>query len=93
MNKKTITIELTKKELIHLINDTIHYIYDIKSKVFGNDWNFGTNITEVNELTEEQLEKLISYGYYSRKELLNKLQSLVKENFQELCCNGVTNNE
>ena len=86
--EKTVSIELTKKELYHLINDTIAHILSIKRIVFGDDWNLGTNITEVDVLTDEQQKELIDCGYYSRKELLDKLEQLEKDNFQELNCCG-----
>lgn len=86
--EKTVNIKLTKEELTHLINDTISYIYGIKRKVFNENWNFGTEISEVEVLTSEQKEKLISYGYYSRKELLDKLEKIRYYNFQELTCCG-----
>lgn len=85
---KTIKIELNEKELRHLINDTIHYIWDIKKTVFGDDWNFGTDITEVKELSDKQKEDLTLFGYYSRKELLDKLEKIRDDNFQELNCCG-----
>lgn len=83
--KQTVSIELTKKELSHLINDTIEYIWGIKKAVFGDDWNFGTDITETTVLTDEQKEKLTMYGYYSRKALLDKLKQLEKLSFSEVC--------
>ena len=85
--EKTVLVELNEKELRHLINDTIAYIYRTKSKVFGN-MNFGTDISEVEELSDEQKEKLTLYGYYSRKELLDKLEKIELDNFQELNCCG-----
>ena len=87
-NERTVLVELNEKELRHLINDTIDYIWDIKKAVFGDDWNFGTNISEVEKLTEEQKEKLTLYGYYSRKELLDKLKELESKEFSELNCCG-----
>ena len=86
--EKTIKVELNEKELTHLINDTISYIYRIKKNVFGGDWSFGTNISEVDVLTTEQKEKLTSYGYYSRKALLDKLQEIRNKEFPELTCCG-----
>lgn len=87
MENKTIKVELNEKELTHLINDTISYIYRIKENVFG-DSNFGTDISEVDVLTTEQKEKLTLYGYYSRKELLDKLQEIRNKEFPELTCCG-----
>lgn len=87
MENKTIKVELNEKELTHLINDTISYIYRIKKNVFG-DLSFGTNISEVDVLTTEQKEKLTSYGYYSRKALLDKLQEIRNKEFPELTCCG-----
>ena len=86
-NEKTVLIELNEKELRHLINDTISYIYRIKKKVFGN-MNFGTDISEVEELSDEQKEELTLFGYYSRKELLDKLQEISNKEFPELTCCG-----
>lgn len=84
--EKTISIELYEKELRHLINDTVARIYRIKELVFGDNWNFGTDITEIKELTAKQKEELTSLGYYSRKEFLDKLLQLEKDNFKELNC-------
>lgn len=86
--EKTILIELNKEELTHLINDTIDYIWKIKERVFGDEWTFSTDINEVVVLTKEQIDKLSLYGYYSRKVLLDKLQQIRKDNFQELNCCG-----
>jgi len=86
MNK--INVKLTKEELSHLINDTISYIWHIKEIVFGDKWNFGTDITEVETLSEEQKQKLKMFGYYSRKELLDKLKRIEKENFIQYDCKG-----
>ena len=84
-----VQITLTKAELDHLINDTIHYIWEIKEIVFGdNKWNFGTDITEVKRLNAMQRRKLRTYGYYSRKKLLDKLKQIEKENFEEITNNG-----
>ena len=79
--EKTVKVELTKAELAHLINDVISYIWNIKEQVFGDDWNFGTDITEVEELTPDQEKDLRSSGYYSRKELLDKLKKIEREAF------------
>ena len=81
--KEIVNIELNKAELSHLINDLISYIWKIKERVFGDDWNFGTDITEVEQLTSEQEEKLKSFGYYSRKSLLDKLKRIEQENFPD----------
>lgn len=79
-------LELTKKELFHLQNDTIHYIWEIKERVFGDKWNFGRYITEVDELTDEQKRELEASGYYSRLELLNKLDAFEKKYFPSYEC-------
>ena len=77
---ETAKIELTESELCHLINDTIAYIYQIKQSIFGH-YNFGTKISEVKKPSPEQEKKLQEYGYYSRKELLDRLKKLERENF------------
>lgn len=82
-----VLVELSKKELTHLINDTISYIYRIKKNVFG-DLSFGVDISEVEVLTEKQKEMLTMYGYYSRKELYDKLQKIRNDNFPELNTQG-----
>lgn len=43
---------------------------------------------EVENPTEEQKQLLTDYGYYSRKELLDKLRKIERENFPEYNCNG-----
>jgi len=86
--EKTVTVELTKAELIHLENDLISYIWQIKERAFGDIWNFGTDITEVEKLTPEQEEELKSSGYYSRKALLDRLKKIEKENFPDVTCCG-----
>ena len=80
-------IELSKDEVSHLINDTIARILAIKENVFGL-FNFGTYISEVEELSEEQKKKLEESGYYSRKELLDKLKKFEQENYPEITCCG-----
>lgn len=55
-------LPLTAKELKHLINDTIAYIWKLEDKGLDKD----------------------ELGYFSRKELLEKLKQFEKENFQEL---------
>ena len=86
-NKK-ITIEITRGELLYLENDLIHYILDMKKKLFGEKWNFGTDITEVDTLTPEQEQTLKDWGYYSRVELLHKLEKIEEDNFPSLECCG-----
>ena len=86
--KQVVDIELNKAELNHLINDLTGYIWKIKERVFGDDWNFGTDITEVEHLTSEQEEKLESFGYYSRKTLLDKLKRIEQENFPDIAYCG-----
>lgn len=89
MENKKILVELSERELRHLINDTISRIYKIKELVFGEYWNFGTNITEVETLNEKQTRDLNDLGYYSRKELLDKLLKIERDNFQQFtCCRG-----
>lgn len=86
---ESVAVTLTKEELRHLINDTIAAIWRIKKIVFKDNWNFSSNITEVDVLTEEQKSELTLHGYYSRKELLDKLEKIEEENFPELsCCCG-----
>lgn len=79
-------LELTRDELRHLQNDTITYIWKIKEIVFGDEWNFGRNIDEVDQLTPEQEEELRTFGYYSRVALLNKLDAFEKEYFSQSEC-------
>lgn len=86
-SENIVLVELSKKELTHLINDTISYIYRIKKNVFG-DLSFGVDISEVEVLTEKQKEMLTMYGYYSRKELYDKLQKIRNDNFPELNTQG-----
>ena len=85
---KTITVELTHSELMHLQNDLISYIWEIKEQVFGDAWSFGCNLSDKEKslLDEEKEEKLKSYGYYSRLDLKNKLDRIEKENFSTLEC-------
>ena len=83
-NEDGLYIRLSKEELIHLENDTINYIYKIKKRVFGDDWNFGTDITEVEELTEQQKLWLEEMGYFSRKALYDKLREIERKYFPEL---------
>jgi len=84
----TVKVELNKDELDHLINDLISYIWKIKERAFGDDWNFGTDISEVEQLTPEQEKELRESGYYSRKALLDKLKQIEKENFPDITCFG-----
>ncbi len=79
-------LELTKDELYHLQNDTITYIWKIKERVFGDSWNFGIYITEVDKLTEEQKKELEESGYYSRLALLEKLDAFERKYFQSCDC-------
>ena len=89
MENKKVLVELSERELRHLINDTISRIYKIKELVFGESWNFGTDITEVETLNETQTRELNDLGYYSRKELLDKLEEIERNNFQQFtCCRG-----
>ena len=89
MENKKVLVELSERELRHLINDTISRIYEIKQLVFGESWNFGTNITEVETLNEIQTRKLNDLGYYSRKELLDKLEEIKCNNFRQFTyCRG-----
>ena len=53
-------LSINQKELTHLINDIIAYIWKLEDKGCA---------------TEE-------FGYFSRKELLEKLKQFEKENFQ-----------
>ena len=66
-------IGLTKKELSHCINDIISYKNDLLEKVVGT-----CDITqqEICNLPQDKLDNLRRYGYFSRMELLNKLQIL-----------------
>jgi hypothetical protein len=60
MPDKIAFLPITQKELEHLINDTISYIWKLEDRRCA---------------TEE-------FGYFSRKELLKKLEKFEKENFQ-----------
>jgi hypothetical protein len=60
MPDKIVLLPITQKELGHLINDTISYIWKLEDRRCA---------------TEE-------FGYFSRKELLEKLKQFEKENFQ-----------
>ena len=88
---KTARLELNKKELLHVQNDLIHNIYDIKKSVFGEEWWLGCVLSEAEKklLTKEKEEQLRSYGYYSRLELKEKLDKFEEDNFMEdQCCGG-----
>ena len=60
MPDKIALLPITQKELTHLINDTISYIWGLEDKGCA---------------TQE-------FGYYSRKELLEKLKRFEKEHFE-----------
>lgn len=76
MEEKTISVTLTSTELSHLINDVTAYIWKIKEETFGDKWNYGSDITEVEHLEPEQEEWLRTRGYYTRKALLDKLKNI-----------------
>ena len=73
MSDLIVPIGLTKKELSHCINDIISYKNDLLGKVVGT-----CDITqqEICNLPQDKLEDLQLYGYFTRMELLNKLQML-----------------
>ena len=60
MENKTVTIEVTEKELCHLINDLITYCFQLK---------------------EKGLDKDDTYGYKSRRVLINKLKEIEEKEF------------
>lgn len=77
------TLELTYSELCHLQNDNISYIYNIKKIVFGDAWSYGCHLSEeeLELLDNNKKQQLITYGYYSRLRLKEKLDRFEKEHF------------
>lgn len=92
MKEYTATLELNRKELTHLQNDVISYIYGIKKRVFGEAWSFGCALSEEEQalLTPEREQKLKEYDYYSRLELHHKLRAFEAAKFHDYCecCEG-----
>ena len=84
---KTTTIELTRKELDHIINDMLDYIDKIADKC-APDKFFYYHLKKGETLTEEEIAKLTSWGFFERKELIEKLKGIEDTDFQELCCQG-----
>ena len=84
---KTITIELTKKELSHIINDMLDYIDKIADKCAPNKFFFYHQV-DGTTLTEEEIAGLKSWGFFERKELIEKLKEIDDTSFPELCCQG-----
>ena len=87
MKEETCLVSLTKQELDHLINDTIAQIWYIKDCVFGKERSsFGTDLKEEGPITIDEKDRLTQFGYFSRKELLDKLKQIEKDNFAETIC-------
>lgn len=88
-SESTVSVTLTASELRHLINDTIAYIWDIKDKVFGKERStFGTDLSGEQPVTEEELALLTQYGYFTRKQLLDRLKKIEAEAFPRRACQG-----
>lgn len=83
-----VSVSLSKGELDHLINDTIDYIYKIKDYVFDGKTNKNGVDVDTDDITPVQYHKLIELGYFTRKELLDKLCKIRDENFPEYTCAG-----
>ena len=90
IKNKTARLNLNQIELLHLKNDLIHNIYDIKKTVFGDKWQLGCVLGEEEKalLTKEKEWQLRSYGYYERFALLEKLDKFENDNFAEDQCCG-----
>ena len=84
---KTITIELNEKELGHIINDMLDYIDKIVDKCAPDKFMFYHQL-DGTTLTEEEIEKLKEWGFFERKELIEKLEKIDETDFPELCCKG-----
>lgn len=67
--KETVTIELTKKELGHIINDMLDYIDKIVDKCAPDKFVFYHQL-DGTTLTEEEIEELNSWGFLREKNLL-----------------------
>ena len=65
-------LPLTKEELNHLINDTIAYIWQLECR-------------PADKITTPEND---TFGYYSRKRLLDKLKAFEAEYFPKMECNG-----
>ena len=88
-SQPTVSVTLTASELTHLINDVIAYIWDIKDKVLGKERStFGTDLTNEQPITEEELSRLEQYGYFTRKQLLDRLKQIEAEAFPRRACQG-----
>jgi len=84
---KTVTIELTKKELSHIINDMLDYIDKIADKCAPDKFMFYHKKNDT-PLTEEETERLKEWGFFERKALIEKLKEIDDTSFPELCCKG-----
>ena len=82
---ETVTIELNKKELDHIINDMLDYIDKIVDKCAPGKFFF-YHLKKGETLTEEETEELKSWGFFERKELIEKLEKINETDFPELCC-------
>ena len=54
MENKTVTIEVTEKELCHLINDLMDYCWKLKDKGLNKDhtWGYQSRQNLINKLEE-----------------------------------------
>lgn len=84
---KTTTVELNKKELDHIINDMLSEIDRIADKCAPDKFVF-YHLKKEGSLTEEEIEKLKEWGFFERKELIEKLIKIRETSFPELCCKG-----
>lgn len=84
---ETTTIELNKQELDHIINDMLDYIDKITDKCAPDKFVYYHKKNDT-PLTEEETEKLKEWGFFERKELVEKLIKINETSFPELCCKG-----
>lgn len=84
---ETTTIELNRKELDHIINDMLEYIDKIADKCAPGKFVFYHQL-DGTTLTEEEMAELKSWGFFERKELIEKLKGISNTDFPELTCNG-----
>ena len=74
---KPITIQINKFQLDSLIDALIESIWHIKDVVLGKERStFGTDLKGEEPITEEEQDLLRQYGYYLKKELLDKLKQI-----------------
>ena len=84
---ETTTITLNKKELSHIINDMLDYIDKIVDKCAPDKFVY-YHLKKGEILTEEETEKLKEWGFFERKELIEKLIKIDETDFPELTCKG-----